>query len=82
MIIKEVWDNSDGKTEIVTALLSGLLLLWILNNLIDAIDKTPIVAGMFELVGTFVSIWFIYRFVAFDSDRYHHLNHFFKCFYK
>ncbi|KAG8055343.1 hypothetical protein GUJ93_ZPchr0001g32279 [Zizania palustris] len=47
----------------------GIAALWASINLVEAIDKLPVLPLLFELIGILVAWLFIYQNILFKSDR-------------
>ncbi|KAI7752562.1 hypothetical protein M8C21_016974 [Ambrosia artemisiifolia] len=43
--------------------------LWASLSVTTAIDKLPVLPGLFELIGIVFSTWFVYRYLLFKPDR-------------
>uniref|UniRef100_A0A0D9V5Y3 Cyanobacterial aminoacyl-tRNA synthetase CAAD domain-containing protein n=1 Tax=Leersia perrieri TaxID=77586 RepID=A0A0D9V5Y3_9ORYZ len=53
---------------------AGIAALWASVNLVEAIDKLPVLPLLFELIGIFVAWFFIYQNLLFKPDREKFLN--------
>jgi len=49
--------------------IAAFVALYALNGVVNAVDSIPVVSGGLELVGLFVSAWFVYRYLIFQPDR-------------
>jgi hypothetical protein len=67
--IQESWEKVDDKIAIGGLGIAGLIVLWASTGLISAIDKLPLLPGLFEFVGIAFSGWFTYRYLLFKPDR-------------
>ncbi|NJO33504.1 MAG: hypothetical protein HC869_10505 [Rhodospirillales bacterium] len=63
--IKEKWDKTEEKPAAIGLTVAAVVGLWVLNGIVGAVDKIPIVSGILELVGIFVTSWFVYRYLVF-----------------
>lgn len=63
--IKEKWDKTEEKPALIGLVTASIVLLYVLNGIVSAVDKIPVISGMFELIGIFVSSWFVYRYLVF-----------------
>eukprot|EP01025_Chloroclados_australasicus_P043647 TRINITY_DN4683_c1_g1_i2.p3 TRINITY_DN4683_c1_g1~~TRINITY_DN4683_c1_g1_i2.p3 ORF type:complete len:141 (+),score=16.03 TRINITY_DN4683_c1_g1_i2:185-607(+) len=79
--IKTKWDKTEEKPAAVALLITGVVAVYVLNGVVNAVHSVPIISGVFELVGIFVSSWFVYRYLVFGPDREElkaNINDFFK----
>ncbi|KAG6546405.1 hypothetical protein Mapa_011951 [Marchantia paleacea] len=67
--VQETWEKTDDKLAISSLGFAAFVTLWGSFGLIGAIDKLPILPGLFELVGILVTGWFTYRYLIFKPDR-------------
>ncbi|KAL3681466.1 hypothetical protein R1sor_024422 [Riccia sorocarpa] len=67
--LQETWDKTDDKLAIGALGFAGFIILWASTGLISAIDKLPLLPGLFELIGILFSGWFTYRYLLFKPDR-------------
>ena len=67
--LKEKWNQLDEKPAAIGITASALVAIYALNGVLKAVDSIPIVAPALELVGTFVTAWFVYRYLIFGPDR-------------
>lgn len=67
--VQETWEKTDDKLAISSLGFAAFVTLWGSVGLIGAIDKLPLLPGLFELVGILVSGWFTYRYIIFKPDR-------------
>lgn len=67
--IQEAWDKIDDKYAVASLAFAGVIALWGATGLISAIDRLPLVPGIFELVGIGYTGWFGYRNLIFKPDR-------------
>lgn len=63
--LKDKWDKTEEKPALIGLVTASIVLLYVLNGIVSAIDKIPVVSGLFELIGIFVSSWFVYRYLVF-----------------
>lgn len=68
-IIREAWDKLDDKYAVTSLAFATLLALYGSIGLISAIDRLPLLPGLFELIGIGYSGWFAYRYLVFKPDR-------------
>jgi len=52
--IKEKWDKTEEKPALIGLVTASIVLLYVLNGIVSAGDKIPVISGMFELIGIFV----------------------------
>ncbi|GMH38371.1 hypothetical protein BSKO_06255 [Bryopsis sp. KO-2023] len=67
--IKDTWAGTDDKAAVVAIGVAAFVGLWALNGVAGSLEKLPLVGGLLELVGIFVTAWFIYRYLVFGPDR-------------
>lgn len=63
--LKDKWDKTEEKPALIGLVTASIVLVYVLNGIVSAIDKIPVVSGLFELIGIFVSSWFVYRYLVF-----------------
>ncbi|KAL9254418.1 CURVATURE THYLAKOID 1B, chloroplastic-like protein [Drosera capensis] len=71
-ILKKVidaWDKVEDKYAVASLAVAGGIALWGSTGLIAAIDRLPLVPGIFELVGIGFTGWFTYQNLIFKPDR-------------
>ncbi|KAJ0964214.1 hypothetical protein J5N97_029336 [Dioscorea zingiberensis] len=67
--IQETWDKLEDKYAVASLAFAIVVALWCTTGLISAVDRLPLLPGIFELVGIGYSGWFIYRNLIFKPDR-------------
>ncbi|GAB2271884.1 hypothetical protein Dimus_006713 [Dionaea muscipula] len=67
--IIEAWDKVEDKYAVISLALAAGIVLWGSTGLVAAIDRLPVVPGVFELVGIGFTGWFTYRNLIFKPDR-------------
>ncbi|KAI3904568.1 hypothetical protein MKW98_014748 [Papaver atlanticum] len=67
--ILEAWDNVEDKYAVSSLAVAGVVALWGSAGMISAIDRLPLIPGVFELVGIGYSGWFAYKNLVFKPDR-------------
>ena len=68
--LKEKWDKTEEKPAAIGLTAAAFVGLWVLNGVVNALDHIPIVNGVLELVGIFVSSWFVYRYLVFGPGAH------------
>jgi hypothetical protein len=63
--LKEKWDKTDEKPSVIALGLAGIVGVYVLNGVANALDSLPLFSGLFQLVGIFVTGWFTYRYLVF-----------------
>ncbi len=63
------WEESDNKPTIVAVGFGGLLALYFVSNLVNAVDRLPLVSNVFELVGIIFSGWTAYRWYLVEGEK-------------
>lgn len=67
--VGQMWEDVEEKPAAISLTLAILVGLYALNGVVTSVDHIPVVSGVFELVGVFVSAWFVYRYLIFGPDR-------------
>ncbi|GJR23990.1 hypothetical protein Tco_0972517 [Tanacetum coccineum] len=67
--VQNVWDKPEDRIALFGLGFASVVALWASLNLVTAIDKIPVVSGLFELIGIWFSAWFVYRYLLFKPDR-------------
>jgi hypothetical protein len=67
--IQEWWENNDEKPTTIALGVAGFVALWATSGLLDAVNRLPLIGGVFEVVGLGVSGWFVYRYLGTADDR-------------
>lgn len=67
--LQKYWDESDDKPTIVATGFGALLALYFINNVVDAVDRLPVVSNVFELVGIVFTGWTAYRYFLVDGEK-------------
>ena len=63
--LKNKWEKTEEKPAAIGLTVAAFVGLYVLNGIVGAIDNIPIVSGVLELVGIFVTSWFVYRYLVF-----------------
>jgi CAAD domains of cyanobacterial aminoacyl-tRNA synthetase len=63
--LKDKWDKTEEKPAALGLTAAAFVGLWVLNGVVNALDNIPVVSGILELVGVFVTSWFVYRYLVF-----------------
>lgn len=63
------WEESDNKPTLVAVGFGGLLALYFLSNLVNAVDRLPVVSNAFELVGIIFTGWTAYRWYLVEGEK-------------
>ncbi|KAK8945394.1 hypothetical protein KSP40_PGU016283 [Platanthera guangdongensis] len=67
--LQEAWEKLDDKYAVASLAIVSLIALYGSVGLISAIDRLPVVPGLFELVGIGYTGWFVYSNLVFKPDR-------------
>lgn len=67
--LKEKWDKTEEKPAAIGLTAAAFVGLWVLNGVVNALDRIPVISGSLELVGIFVSSWFVYRYLVFGPGE-------------
>ncbi|XP_058228006.1 protein CURVATURE THYLAKOID 1C, chloroplastic [Rhododendron vialii] len=67
--VQNVLDKSEDRFALIGLGFAGIVAIWASINLITAIDKLPLLPGVFEFIGILFSTWFVYRYLLFKPDR-------------
>ncbi|XP_057532631.1 protein CURVATURE THYLAKOID 1B, chloroplastic [Amaranthus tricolor] len=59
--LQEAWDKVEDKYAVSSLAVAGFVGLWGSAGLISAIDRLPLIPGVFEIVGIGYSGWFAYN---------------------
>jgi hypothetical protein len=68
--LRDKWDKTEEKPAAVGLTVAALVGLYVLNGIVGAIDTIPVVSGILELVGIFVTSWFVYRYLVFGPGAF------------
>lgn len=63
------WERNDEKPTTIALIVAAFVTVWAAGGLIDAVDRLPVIGGVFELVGLGVTGWFVYRYLGTGEDR-------------
>ncbi|KAI3802699.1 hypothetical protein L1987_30840 [Smallanthus sonchifolius] len=66
---QNIWDKPEDLVALIGVGFGSVVALWASLSVLAAIDKLPVVPGVFELIGVLFSTWFIYRYLLFKPDR-------------
>ena len=66
---QNVWDKPEDLVALLGVGFASVAALWASVSVITAIDKLPVLPGVFELIGILFSTWFVYRYLLFKPDR-------------
>ncbi|KAI3512615.1 hypothetical protein L1887_19931 [Cichorium endivia] len=67
--VQNVWDTPEDRIALFGLGFAFVVALWASLSVVTAIDKLPVVPGVFELIGILFSAWFGYRYLVFKPDR-------------
>ena len=67
--LQKYWDESDDKPTIVATGFGLLLALYFVSNLVNAVDRLPLVSNAFELIGIIFSGWTAYRYFLVEGEK-------------
>ncbi|XP_019248032.1 PREDICTED: protein CURVATURE THYLAKOID 1C, chloroplastic isoform X5 [Nicotiana attenuata] len=67
--LKNIWDKPEDRVAVIGFGIAAIVGFWASSNLIAAIDRLPLIPGVFEFVGILFSSWFVYRYLLFKPDR-------------
>ncbi|KNA19528.1 hypothetical protein SOVF_060860 [Spinacia oleracea] len=67
--IQDAWDKVDDKYAVSSLAVAGVVALWGSAGMISAIDRLPLIPGVFELVGIGYTGWFAYKNLLYTPDR-------------
>jgi len=67
--LKEKFDKLENKPLIALYVGGGVLVTWLLNAVVGAVDSLPLIPKFLELVGFGYSTYFVYRYLLFKSSR-------------
>ncbi|KAI3763326.1 hypothetical protein L1987_53780 [Smallanthus sonchifolius] len=67
--VQNVWDKPEDRVALFGLGFASVVVFWASLSVVTAIDKLPVVPGVFELIGILFSTWFVYRYLLFKPDR-------------
>lgn len=67
--LTKYWEDSDEKPTLVAVGFGGLLALYFVSNLVNAVDRLPLISNVFELVGIIFSGWTAYRYFLVEGEK-------------
>jgi hypothetical protein len=67
--VQKYWEESDDKPTIVATGFGLLLGLYFVSNLVNAVDRLPLVSNVFELIGIIFTGWTAYRYFLVDGEK-------------
>ncbi|OIW20787.1 hypothetical protein TanjilG_23167 [Lupinus angustifolius] len=67
--LQEAWEKVEDKYAVSSLAVAGVVALWGSTGLISAIDRLPLIPGVFEVVGIGYTGWFVYNNLVFKPDR-------------
>lgn len=67
--ISEYWEKSEDKPTLVALGAGSLLALYFANSIVSAVNRLPLFAGFFELVGIAFSTWTAYRIFLVEGEK-------------
>ncbi|KAJ6400811.1 hypothetical protein OIU84_016275 [Salix udensis] len=67
--VQEAWEKVEDKYAVSSLAVAGGVALWGSAGLISAIDRLPLIPGVFEIVGIGYTGWFAYKNLVFKPDR-------------
>jgi hypothetical protein len=68
--LKNKWDQTEEKPAAIGLTVAAFVGLYVLNGVVNALDKIPVISGVLELVGIFVTSWFVYRYLVFGPGAH------------
>ncbi|XP_019248038.1 PREDICTED: protein CURVATURE THYLAKOID 1C, chloroplastic isoform X10 [Nicotiana attenuata] len=68
--LKNIWDKPEDRVAVIGFGIAAIVGFWASSNLIAAIDRLPLIPGVFEFVGILFSSWFVYRYLLFKPDSH------------
>lgn len=63
--LKTKWDKTEEKPAAIGLTVAAFVALYVANGVVNALDNIPVISGVLELVGIFVTSWFVYRYLVF-----------------
>ncbi|CAN4100240.1 unnamed protein product [Withania somnifera] len=67
--VKNIWDTPEDRIAVIGLGIAAIVGFWASSNLVAAIDRLPLIPGVFEFIGILFSLWFVYRYLLFKPDR-------------
>ncbi|KAG0457101.1 hypothetical protein HPP92_022258 [Vanilla planifolia] len=67
--VREMWDRLEDKYFVTSLAFASLIALYGSVGVISAIDRLPLLPGIFEIIGIGYSGWFAYNNLVFKPDR-------------
>lgn len=67
--VTEYWENSEDKPTLIAVGAGSLLALYFANSIVSAVNRLPLFAGFFELVGIAFSGWTAYRIFLVEGEK-------------
>ncbi|KAK4267092.1 hypothetical protein QN277_023925 [Acacia crassicarpa] len=67
--VQETWEKIEDKYAVSTVAVAGVVALWGSVGVVSAIDRLPLIPGVFEVVGIGYSGWFAYKNLLNKPDR-------------
>ncbi|XP_022033654.1 protein CURVATURE THYLAKOID 1C, chloroplastic [Helianthus annuus] len=66
---QSIWDKPEDLVALLGVGFAFVVAFWASLSVTAAIDKLPVLPGLFELIGILFSTWFVYRYLLFKPDR-------------
>ena len=67
--VKNIWDRPEDRIAVIGLGIAAIVGFWAASNFVTAIDRLPLIPGVFELIGILFSSWFVYRYLLFKPNR-------------
>mmetsp|Transcript_16984 Transcript_16984/g.40521 ORF Transcript_16984/g.40521 Transcript_16984/m.40521 type:complete len:150 (-) Transcript_16984:57-506(-) len=67
--LKKKWEATEEKPAAIALTVAGFVAVWASAGVVSAVDSLPVIGDLFELIGLFVTGWFVYRYLIFGPDR-------------
>lgn len=68
--LKTKWEKTEEKPAAIGLTVAAFVGLYVANGIVNALDTIPIISGVLELVGIFVTSWFVYRYLVFGPGKH------------
>ncbi|GMH31326.1 hypothetical protein Nepgr_033169 [Nepenthes gracilis] len=67
--VQEAWSKVEDKYAVTSLAAAGFIAVWCASGVISAIDRLPVIPGVFEVVGIGYTGWFVYKNLIFQPQR-------------